>query len=113
VIRIATGIVWALLGAALILGAPSEAQQPSNHINGDGFYVDCRGNGDGGYRRCDVHVFERKGAPVHRMDVNLYTNEKRFDIGIVSWGYNGGKDKGKNGNPDVDSGLDQYRVVRP
>jgi hypothetical protein len=102
-----------LAGFALSVGAAGAQQAPKKHdIVGEGYYVDCRGNGDGGYRRCDVHIIEKPGAPVHRFDINQFSNN-RFEIGIVSWGYNGGKtpDDDKNSGDSVGDYV-QSRVVR-
>lgn len=105
---ITTLIAGALAGIALSMSTGATAQQaPKQHdVEGNGYYVDCTDNGKGGYRRCDLHV--EAPSDTHRVDLNLYKN-KTFEIGIVSWGYNGGKDKS---TPTmVDSPL-QTRVVR-
>jgi hypothetical protein len=102
----------------MLLGGPAAVQaydkvQPKHDIVGEGYWVDCRGNGDGGYRRCDIHIIEKPGAPVHRFDVNQYSNNT-FEIGIVSWGYNGGRHPG-DGTGQSDESVDDYvqsRVVR-
>ena len=101
-----------LAGLALSVGAATAQQAPAQHdYEGNGFYVDCYGNGAGGKRTCEVHVIQRPGAPVHRMNVDLYKNNT-FEIGIQSWGYNGGKDRE---DPLSDQTLDDFidsRVVR-
>lgn len=101
-------LVGLLLGGPAAVHAVSNST-PEHDLVGDGFYIDCYGNGDGGKRTCDVHIIEQPGAPVHRMNINQYVNQ-RWEIGFSAWGYNGGgKDKG---NPLNGGTVDNFRVVR-
>jgi hypothetical protein len=90
----------------MLLGGPAAVQaydkvQPKHDITGEGYYVDCTGNGKGGYRRCDLHI--ERGA-VRRFDLNQYVNNQ-FEIGLTTW------DHGAKGGGN---GMGQYesKVVR-
>jgi hypothetical protein len=107
-------IIGVIVG--MLLGGPAAVQaydkvQSKHDITGQGYYVDCYGNGPGGKRVCDIHV--STPSTVRRLDVNLYRNQK-FEIGIAGWynGAGGGSGNGGSGTGGVESGLGKYKVAR-
>lgn len=70
-------LAWPLVGIAIGLvvgGTTAVTAAPQQPDQMDGVTVDCTGNGQGGYRRCDVHV--DKPGPVRRMDYYVYVNRE-------------------------------------
>jgi hypothetical protein len=84
--------------AGLVIGGTSGAMAttstPDNHdidppknptISGEGWKVDCKGNGKAGYRRCDVWVDEP--GPVHRVDYYIHMKGWNW-VSLNVWGLN-------------------------
>lgn len=92
-IGLAVGLVvgGGAASAAPLLAGPNEATKTYEHRSGD-YSIDCRSNGKGRYRACDLYVDARS----NRVDYNLYVDGEGWVAGIYVVKMNPHKDGPKN-----------------
>lgn len=66
-------LVGLMIGGPLVAHAATP-EKPRHTYVGDGFYIDCRSNGPGGYRSCDMHV--RNPGAVDHMVVRMFESDE-------------------------------------